>query len=358
MGWIAAAIAASAAIGAGTSLYASSQAAGAAEDAALAGTSASAQGQQATLQAQRLGLEATQPFRDIGVSAGNRLSNLLGLTPTGIGALSPSKRLQQAEAKLADFDLNLATYIPLFGGPLASERRGAMITANRLPLLQDVTDARMAYTQATGQPAPGGPLDLGFQATPASAFPAEPAGVQPERPAEAPFQLSPIYNFQKLLLDRNLGRSQAARGLFMSGPGLEQSWFGDQSLSSEDINRQLTSLQNIFNVGANAGMGQANLASTTGRSLSDLISAGGLASAAGSIGQANALSGGATGVSNAITGGVGLGLQQQQSNSLLELLRSFSPGFNTGNITTASSGIPASGVNVRPGFGGQPTLLQ
>lgn len=325
---VALAIVGSSLLGAGANLFGASQQASAAEEAALAQNQLASQGQAAIADATTRGLEATQPYRDIGLAAYTRLSQLLGVPlPTGTAdpLAAQRARLEDAyrtalaqETALGDSIRN-GTF-PLLSGPYASERRQQLFEAQAQPLRAATQRAKAA-------------LDTFNARNPPGTAPTVPAANLSGSPA---FQFTPIYDYQRAIGLRNLLRSQSARGLIGSGAGLEQEMVLDQALQAEDVNRQLSALLQASNIGAQAGSGQSQILGASGGQLANLLTQNAIFQGAGITNAAAARAGAAAGIANQVNSAAGLYLQNQQFNMLADLIRS--PSQNSLNVQNVPTG--------------------
>ena len=148
------------------------------------------------------------------------------------------------------------------------------------------------------------------------------------------FNADPGYAFRLAEGQKALERSAAARGGLVSGGALKAATRFGQDMGSQEytnaFNRyqteraaRLQPLQSLAGVGQTAANTIGQNASTYGTNVGNLMTSGAAAQAAGTIGQANAL-----------TGGLSTYLNYNQGNSLLNALNR--------NQTPAGYGVPVS----------------
>lgn len=110
--------------------------------------------------------------------------------------------------------------------------------------------------------------------------------------AETALQNTPGYQFTQQQGNQAVTNSLAAQGLGgASGPlgkGLARFVTG---LADQTYNSQVANYQNATNTGAQAALGQGNIAAQTGSNVANTITGAGNASAAGTIGSTNAITG-------------------------------------------------------------------
>jgi hypothetical protein len=124
------------------------------------------------------------------------------------------------------------------------------------------------------------------------------------------FKTDPGYQFRLQEGLKQLGRTSAARGGALSGATLRGTQGYAQGLASEEyqnaFNRYLTNRQEqlrmplyFSNMGMQTASDLANLSTSYGSNIANLIGQGGQAQAAGTMGAANAWSNALSGISNA-----------------------------------------------------------
>jgi len=294
MSFVAVAIGGSALIGAGASIYSSSQMAGAAKEGSAAQVDALNQAQKTTIAG---GMEAQaylDPFRQTGLNAGTSLQSAL---------YSPEQRQQQIAAQRIQLqgEVDRLTALrpkwesyPILTGPKASERRFSQFTQESQIAVQKIAEAKAKLAtfekQVAAQPA---------------------AGQGPS------IQASPWYQFQADLLGRDLDRFNAARGLTGSGFEAEQRRTGLLQLGAQETENQFNRLAHLYDVGANAANAGAGAVTGTSQSLANLQVGAGQAQAAGIQGVAGANANLVSGIANSVTGAVGAGLNYLQFKNLI-----------------------------------------
>lgn len=282
------------AVGAGASIYGSTQQASGAKGASAAQQDAASQAIQTTTAGGRDALAYVDPFRQYGLNAGASLQEAL---------YSPEQKTQQIATQRAQLEGEVArleairpkwnTY-QVLTGKNASERRASMFTAEL-----DTANRRIAEAQAKLAT---------FDKTVAA---------QPAAGAGQSIEASPWYQFQADLLGRSQDRAFAARGLTGSGFEAEERRRGLIELGAGETERQFSRLKGIYDVGANAATVGAGAITGTSQGVANLELNKGQAEAQGLIGVAGANANAATGVSNSLTGAVGAGLNYYQFQNLI-----------------------------------------
>ena len=293
MSFVAAAIAGSAAVGAGASIYSGMQMADAAKDASAVQQDAYAQGTRTSLAAKRDALNYVDPFRQYGLNAGVSLQQAL---------YSPEQRTAQVTAQRnqlqGEVDRLLAVR-PMFDsyavqGEMASERKANAYQADYNAWLNQLKEAQAKLGTFEKQ--------------------AQSVTAQGQGPA---IQESPWYQFQAQLLGRDQDRYFAARGLTGSGFEAEQRTRGLIELGAGETERQFARLKGLYDVGANASNVGAGVITDTAQQVSNNQIASGQAQAQGLVGVAGANANMVSGVANSITGAVGAGLNYSQFQNLI-----------------------------------------
>ena len=164
----------------------------------------------------------------------------------------------------------------------------------------------------------------------------------------------PGYGFRLSEGQKSLDRAAAARGGLISGSALKAATRFGQDMGSQEytnaFNRyqaeraaQLNPLQSLAGLGQSAATTLGQAGSSNAANVGNLITGGAAASAAGRVGEANA-----------ITGGLGTYLNYNQGNNLVAALRGNQYGPNYGQFTPGSNAFvgPMPGVNTAPNFGG------
>jgi hypothetical protein len=294
MAFVATAIAGSALIGAGASIYGGTQQASAAKGASAAEQDALSRATATTVAGGRDALAYLDPFRQYGLNAGSALQAAL---------YSPQQRQQQItdqRNQLVGEVNRLKALAPkwdtyqVLTGKNASERRASMFTQENQIAQQKISEAQAKLKtfdqQAASQPAQGqGPS----------------------------IQASPWYQFQADLLNRSMDRSMAAQGLTGSGAALEERRMGLLQLGAQETENQFSRLAHIYDVGANAATAGAGAITGTSQAVSNNQIAAGQAQAQGLLGVAGANKQAAYDISNSVTGAVGSGLNFLQMQNLI-----------------------------------------
>lgn len=264
---------ASAAVGAGASIYGSNQAA-----------KAAGKGAEASIGESRrqfdLVRQDTAPYRQAGVGALDKLARLYGLGSVGSGApqrqagsqrFKPSEIVRLKSQGMSIDDIISLGYLGGEGSKELSYLQNSGFTADDISRLQQ---GRFSA------PAPGA------------------AASETAAPDMSVFTESPDYQFNLGEGQKAIDRSLAARGRALSGAGVREGVRYASGMASNEFGNFYNRLANI------AGLGQAGV--------SQSASAG--AQAAGNIGaayqnagnaRASAYMTGAQGVNNAVQGGIG-----------------------------------------------------
>jgi hypothetical protein len=303
MAFVGTAIAGSALIGAGASIYGGMQQASAAKGAAAAQQDSLALATQTSIAGGRDALAYLDPFRQYGLNAGSSLQAAL---------YSPQQRQQQMTDQRNQLlgEVNrLKALAPkwdtyqVLTGPNASERRASMFTQENQIAQQKIAEAQSKLAtfdkQAASQPAQGPSI-----------------------------QASPWYQFQSDLLNRSMDRSMAAQGLTGSGAALEERRMGLLQLGAQETENQFNRLAHIYDVGATAAAQGAGAITGTAQAVSNNQIATGQAQAQGILGVAGANRDMAYGIANSVTGAVGMGLQQNQWNMFRDSLNARNSGYD------------------------------
>lgn len=289
-------VAAAAVVGAGASIYAGSQQAGAARDASGAMTDAYGRATNVSVAAQRDALSYLDPYRQYGLNAGSSLQDAL---------YSPQQKIQQLDTQRASLEgevARLQSLVPkweTYGnltGKNASERKAAEFTAEQNLALQKVAEAQSKLDTFNKQ--------------------YEVQKAQANQPA-AKIQESPWYQFQADLLNRSMDRSMAAQGLTGSGAAMEERRVGLLQLGATETENQFSRLKGLYDVGANAASVGAGVITGTAQSIANNTIGAGQAQAQGYMGVAGANADMAKGVANSLTGAVGQGLNYTQFQNLI-----------------------------------------
>jgi hypothetical protein len=266
-----------------------------------------------------------EPFRQTGLNANNRLAYLMGLStsPNGGGSGGSAMTYEQARNQL------LPQYTTTTGGPdqygnypRTMEGVGAsdMTDSPRTTSIDEagLSAAIQSLMQGQGGQAAGDPNDPAF-------------GSLMRRFSMQDFEEDPGYQFRKEEGMRGVEGSAAARGGLLSGAALKAIQKYGQGLASQeygnayqrytgDQTNQYNRLAGMVNTGQGATNQVQNAAAQYGANTASNNAALGNAQAAGSIGQANAL-----------TQGIGGAYNNYQYNELLKKIQR--PGVNMGTAT-------------------------
>lgn len=149
----------------------------------------------------------------------------------------------------------------------------------------------------------------------------------------------PGYGFRLSEGQKALDRQAAARGGLISGSALKAATRYGQDMGSQEYtnafnryqterNAQLNPLQSLAGVGQTTATNLGTMGAANAANVGNLMTSGAAASAAGRIGQ-----------TNAITGGLGTYLNYSQGNNLVAALRG--GGGGGGGITNAGMQVPS-----------------
>ena len=165
----------------------------------------------------------------------------------------------------------------------------------------------------------------------------------------------PGYGFRLSEGQKSLDRAAAARGGLISGSALKAATRFGQDMGSQEytnaFNRyqaeraaQLNPLQSLAGLGQSAATTLGQAGSSNAANVGNLITGGAAASAAGRVGEANA-----------ITGGLGTYLNYNQGNNLVAALRGNQYAPNYGQYTPGSNAfvgpMPGTNVDFTAGYG-------
>lgn len=301
-------------------------------------------------------IELNDPYRRIGLGAGNRLMTLLGLTPgaaaTGLdgnpaGGLSRDALRSQLLSKYTSAPTAGAVtgapaggsgYVPNGGsgyvpegysgenyyGPInAGATAGAASTVDEAGLNAEI-DRLLAQQQTTQDQAYGDPTDPEF-------------GSLMKDFSMADYQADPGYAFRLSEGTKARERMAAARGGLLSGRAAKDMERFSQGLASDEFgaaynrfrtNKQdkLNPLQSLMGVGQTGTGAMTSAAGNYGANAGGNITGAGNATAAGTVGSANALN-----------GAIGQGVSQYTQNQLMNKL--FPPKTsNAGNYWASDYG--------------------
>jgi hypothetical protein len=267
------------------------------------------------------------PYRNAGQGALGVLSNILGIgggqtpTPTPAPTQAPASAASAAPGASGGWTFNV-------GGQVQSGGEGNWVTAynaydqngklqGQFPSLQDMYQALgsapfAAPSAATPTPSMPQPTGTGATPTPGNALAAYGLSGLTFQPTQAQLEQTPGYQFDLSQGLNGVANSNAAQGRGISGAAIK----GAAGYATGLANNTLTTQQGIFqqNLGNvinplewAANLGQ-NSAATTGQqgiaavgNANNALIGGANASAAGTVGSANALSSGLSGLGNSAT---------------------------------------------------------
>jgi hypothetical protein len=313
---VAAAIIGSAVVGGAMSASAASDAAD-----AQSGAAADANALQKYIFDEQVKLQ--QPWRDAGVGGLNRLSYMLGLSPTGYGGTAGGNGMptmetpEQIRARLVQrFTTQSTSNLP--GGYTSAEEGGGVTPG--APVTNSVVDeARLSQAIQREQARQK-------QAYERAANKAERvAGRDPEYGSLMDtfdlkdFQVDPGYAFRQSQGEKALQRAASLGGGIDSGAMLKDAMDFNQGLASQEFgnaynrfnnnqDKQFNRLASISGIGQTASNNISNAAQNYGNQAGGNIIGAGNAQAAGRVGSANAWN-------NAIGQGVSMYQQNQLMNS-------------------------------------------
>jgi hypothetical protein len=328
-------------LGAGASVVGGLIGADASEDAADAQAQAAANANALQEKMFNKQVELQEPWRQAGMGGLNRLSYLLGLSPTGYGGQGSMSSGQLETADQIRARLTGAYTRPGTGG--ATPPPGSTMPNNQWSGGQYGQPGAEYGTGGGGQyVAPGtGPtvdsaaLDRAvraemakqqaelkkFQAAGANASKNDPLyGSLLDKFSMDDFEQDPGYQFRMDEGMKALERSAAARGGLFSGRAMKDTLRFGQGLGSQEygaaFDRFNVQNTNTFNrLASIAGVGQT-AANQTGAAAANY----GNAAAGNIIGAGNAAAAGRVGGANAISGGIGQGISAYQNNQMMNKL--------------------------------------
>ena len=330
MSWVAVAVVGAGAAVAGTQYAGASLAAGATREGAQIAGDASNRGASLQMEMFQQAQRALQPFVNIGTAAGSSLQNMV---------VSPQERTRQLDLQRADLQAEVSRLSqPILdsdiappGGKNSSERWAQMVyqaRGDRDVQLREAQNKLSSFNKRAE-------MEIG----------------QLDARQKEGIQATPLYEFQKDIGERNIKRYLSSVGRLDTGAGMETLSNFYRALGAEETERQSGRLMNLTTIGANAAAGQSTNAMNTGTVQSGLIANAGQLYGQG-ISQAGQIEG---------AGIQGVGKTATQVGLLALLAGNAGLFSNGGNPTdlggTASAPGTGSLVNMRPGFGGQPSLV-
>lgn len=277
MAFVGTAIAGSALLGAGASIYGGQLQADASKEAMNTATRTLTQGRDQAL-------DYLDPYRQYGLNAGSTLQDLL---------YSPEQRTRQ----LKDQRLQLE-----------AARDAALTKARYVQSINDYkgnTAAMYEYENARQK---------------LRSFEKMAASEAAQGPAPA-IEASPWYQFQAELLGRTQDRSFAARGLTGSGFEAEEKRRGLIELGAGETERQFGRLKGLYDVGAQSAAAGAGAITGTSQQIASTQQQG-------ILGVAGANRDMAYGIANSVTGAAGMYLTQNQWDKFRADLNARNSGYD------------------------------
>lgn len=267
-------------------------------------------------------VELQSPFRDVGLTANNRLSYLLGLSPAGGSAQLTyddlRKELESQYTTTTESKKGRLGTDPITGEPtLIRDKKTSIDQAGLDAAIRKRLDEQQASAMAAAQG------DQNY-------------GSLMRRFGMEDFEADPGYAFRQQEGMKGIEGSAAARGSLLSGGALKAIQKYGQDLASQeygnaygrynaDQTNQYNRLAGLVNTGQGATNEITDAAGKLGSNLASSAMSIGSANAASTIGQANAWNQAIGGVSNAY-----------QNNQLMNLIRNpgqsnFTPTYGVWN---------------------------
>lgn len=324
----------SALAGAGASVYAGSQQAGAARDASAAQVAASQEANRLNKYMYDQTRADFTPYRQVGTNALLQINDLLGIpragggTPVNAlmapgGAPAPqgnpeADTLAQIRSGLQAWEQSLpgnaAPIIQMIDGGASLQNVQAALNSLRAtttnsrntafldPLIQKASDFSGGY----GQIDYGNGVSTPVGTAPASAaFDNSPAGIQARRDAAfSSFRADPGYEFALEQGGKSLERSAAARGILNSGATARALTKFGQGLADQQYGNYFNRLQSAAGIGQSATNSTAGAGARYAEGSGNALMAGGAARASGYLGAGSAWANAAGGVAGSIGQGV------------------------------------------------------
>lgn len=293
MTWVAVAVGGSALIGAGGSIFSGMMQSNAAKEAAGLTGDANMRGLETLRDGQAQALRLMSPFIGRGNNAGDTLSRLF---------VSPQERQRQSDLQRTRLQSEVDRLsqagdwnaFPILTGKNASERRASMFTEQENARTTKLRAAQSALSEFDKLAAVDAAAGQGGE-----------------------IEASPLYEWQRDVGTKYLDRSLAKKGLSKSGEGMKV--LGDfvRGLGAEESDRQVGRLMGMYTTGANAATGAANVFGAFAPAVAGAQMQQGQAQAQGVLGAGQATANMVAGVTNAATSAVGMGLQYNQMNNLI-----------------------------------------
>lgn len=268
-------------------------------------------------------LELNEPFRQGGLTAQNRILELLGLGPRPAPYGQPNVNAFAPGAAPTYAPTTTSAYAPTTSGaPMAAYGDGNMAGdigmiepgtfANAREMGIPISDVFGGYTPATRyaeNATVNAPEAANTMAAPSGAAPESDFGKYARDFSMSDFEADPGYAFRQSEGMKALERSAAARGGLLSGSALKGiQRFGQDLASTEytnafnryQINRnnQLNPLFSMMGAGQNSTNLLTNAAGNAGANEAAAVTNAGAARASGYVGSANALGGALSSIGN------------------------------------------------------------
>lgn len=289
-----------------------------------------------------------KPWLDAGTAGLNKLSYLLGLSPTGFGGQgSPSGGLETADQIRARLSGAYTTRAP---GPMtpgtADSEGGAAPTAG--PEIVTVDNAKLDAAVRAEMARQQKALALHQRLTAQGARGDSEYGSLLDKFSLDDFEADPGYQFRLDEGQKALDRRLAAGGQFYSGRSLKDTINYNQGMAKQEFGAAF----DRFNVGNTNRFNRLAALSGIGQTAANQTGAAGqnYANQAGSnmIGAGNAQAAGMVGQANAWNGAIGQGVSAYQQNSLMNQLQA--PSSYGGYSSYAGNGGGAGNYNYGGGF--------
>ncbi len=323
MTWALVAVGGGALLGAGASIYGSSQAADAAQNASQAQVQAAHEATQAQLGIYNTTRNDLAPYNLTGQYASNALSSFMGLPGTPITAGLPSGAGGGANGANVDSPTtlnNIKQGLQSWNTAMPGNAQPIIDMINNGANLQQVQSALQSLSATTTNPRntaflnpliqqASNPVNLplsGFGQQPpgGAGAPGTPPGTNAFNPT-AQLENWPGYQFMRDQGQLGVARQNAAGGRYLSGAQLKGAEeFGSNYALSGAVQPYLSNLQYLSSLGENAGAVTGNAGTQTGQGVASSIMSGGTAAGSGFVGAANAFNSGVSGVNGSIQGAI------------------------------------------------------
>lgn len=293
MTWVAVGVVGvSAAVGAGGSIYSGMVQSDAAKRSAGLMSDANMNAEAGLDARMRQSLSLLAPFLHLGRQSGDTLARL---------SVSPAERQRQtqiersrlqSEVERLSVGGNWADF-PNLTGPMASERKATMFQDQEYGRKQELAKAQAALNAFDKETEAGNAI------------------------SDQPIEASPLYQWQLEQGTKYMDRSLAKKGLSKSGEGMKV--LGDfvRGLGAEESDRQYGRLMGLYSTGASAASGSASVLGAFAPQIAGTQIGQGTARANGVMGSGEATANMIAGVTNSMTSAIGIGLQYNQMNQLI-----------------------------------------